>query len=121
MTGKIHLTNMAFFGHHGDVPAETELGQRFYVDLALTLDIAAVARSDALADTVDYVAVHALCRELMEGTPVKLIETLAARIMEAVLKKFPRVAKVGITLRKPSVPLRGVLDHVAIEASLSRG
>ncbi len=120
MTGKIHLSNMAFFGHHGDVPAETELGQRFYVDLALTLDIATVARTDALNDTVDYVAVHALCRELMEGPPLKLIETLAARILQEILQKFPRVTQADITLRKPSVPLRGVLDYVAIEASLIR-
>jgi dihydroneopterin aldolase len=121
MTARIHLRNMAFYGYHGHLSAENALGQRFQIDLALTTDITEAASSDALEDTVDYVAIYGLCREVVEGAHVKLLETLAARIMDRVLQDFPRVQKVEITIRKPSVPLPGVLDHVALETSKSRG
>ncbi len=121
MTARIHLRNMAFYGYHGHLSAENALGQRFQIDLALTTDIAAAASSDALEDTVDYVTIYRMCREVVEGAHVKLLETLASRIMDRVLQDFPRVQKVEITIRKPSVPLPGVLDHVALETSKSRG
>ena len=45
MTGRITLSNMVFYGYHGDLPEESKLGQRWIVDLILTLDIAAAVRS----------------------------------------------------------------------------
>jgi len=121
MIARIHLRNMAFYGYHGHLTAENALGQRFQIDLVLTTDIADAVKSDALADTVDYVALYALCKEVVEGVHVKLLETLAGRLMDRVLADCPRVEKVEITIRKPSVPLPGVLDHVAVETSKSRG
>jgi 7,8-dihydroneopterin aldolase/epimerase/oxygenase len=120
MNARIHLRNMAFYGYHGHLKAENALGQRFQIDLSLTTDIAEATRSDDLNDTVDYVTIYTLCREVVEGAHVKLLETVAARIMDRVLQDFPRVQKVEITIRKPSVPLPGVLDHVSLETSKSR-
>jgi dihydroneopterin aldolase len=121
MNARIHLRNMAFYGYHGHLTAENALGQRFQIDLSLTTDIAKATQSDDLEDTVDYVNIYAMCREVVEGAHVKLLETLACRIMDRVLADFPSVQKVEITIRKPSVPLPGVLDHVALETSKSRG
>ncbi len=120
MNGKIHLKNMLFYGYHGDLAEENRLGQRFIVDLALSLDIAEVARTDALESTVDYVAVHEVCRALVEEERVRMIETLAARIAEKLLGTFPRIAAVDVTVKKPSVPMKGVLDYVAVETSRTR-
>ena len=58
--------------YHGDLAEENKLGQRFIVDLVLALDIAEVARTDALEATVDYVRVHEVCRELVEGKKVRI-------------------------------------------------
>lgn len=120
MNGRIHLRNMVFYGYHGNLSAENALGQRFEIDLALSLDIAEATRTDDLHHTVDYVNVYELCRSTVEGAHVKLLETLASKIMDGVLAACPRVFKVEITIRKPSVPLRGVLDHVALETSRTR-
>ena len=120
MNGRIHLKNMLFYGYHGDLAEENKLGQRFIVDLVLTLDIAEVARTDALEATVDYVRVHEVCRELVEGKKVRMIETLAARIAERLLADFPRLTSVDVTVKKPSVPMKGVLDYVAVETSRTR-
>lgn len=120
MTGKIRLKNMAFYGYHGALPEENTLGQRFLVDLTLTLDIAAAARSDSLRDTVDYAQIYALCRKIVEQDRVKLLETLANDILDQVLAACPRVTEASVIVRKPSVPLGGPLDYVAIETSKSR-
>ena len=120
MNGRIHLKNMLFYGYHGDLAEENKLGQRFIVDLVLSLDIAEVARTDALDATVDYVRVHEVCRELVEGKKVRMIETLAARIAERLLEDFPRLTSVDVMVKKPSVPMKGVLDYVAVETSRTR-
>lgn len=121
MTGKIHLKNMAFYGYHGALAEENVLGQRFLVDLTLTLDIAEAAHHDRLGATVDYVKLYALCRKVVEQDRVKLIETLANDLLDQVLATCPRVEEAAIVIRKPSVALGGTLDYVAIETSKQRG
>ncbi len=120
MNGRIHLKNMVFYGYHGALAAENSLGQRFFIDLVLTLDISEAARSDDLDATVDYVKVHAICREIMEHERVKLLETLANRVLDRVLAACPRVSVAEIIIKKPSVPMGGVLDYVAVETSKQR-
>lgn len=120
MNARILLKNLVFFGHHGDIPAEREIGQRFIIDLALSLDIAEVAHTDALESTADYVAVHELCRRVVEGEPVNLLETLAARLTDKILAETPRLTKVEIVVKKPAVPLRGAVDYVAVELIRTR-
>ena len=120
MNGRIHLKNMVFYGYHGELAEENRLGQRFIVDLALSVDMAEAARTDDLKKTVDYVRVYDVCRQVMENDRVKLLETLAADLIERILKECNRVTKVEITIKKPSVPLKGILDYVAIETSKER-
>ena len=120
MTGRIQMKNMVFFGHHGDIPEEQVLGQRFIIDLVLTLDMADVVRTDLLADTVDYVGVYEQCRQLLEKERVNLLETLASHLADRILAAHPRVRAVEIVVKKPSVPLRGALDYVAVELTKTR-
>lgn len=120
MIGRIHLKNLVFYGHHGDIPEERVLGQRFSIDLSLTLDMAEAAKTDDLAATVDYVHVYDLCRQMLEKERVNLLETVAAHLADRILAEHPRVLNVEITVRKPSVAIRGVLDYVAIELSKAR-
>lgn len=121
MQGRIQLKNMVFFGYHGHHPEENALGQRFLVDLTLVADASEAAAGDDLAAAVDYVRVYDLCRTVVERERVKLLETLAARIMGAILRECPRVLRVEVTIKKPAAPIPGPLDYVAFEASLERG
>ena len=120
MTGRITLSTMVFYGYHGDLPEEKTLGQRFVIDLVLTLDIAAAATTDDLQKTVDYTKVYRICRETVEKDRFKLIEALANRVIDRILAACPIVDQVDIVIKKPSVPIAGILDHVAVETSKSR-
>src|SRR5919204_3566852 len=86
-TGRIRLEGLEAYGHHGDLPAERELGAHFWVDVEVATDTRRAARSDKLEDTVNYVTVEALVRKIVEGRRYKLLETLAERLAETVLKQ----------------------------------
>jgi dihydroneopterin aldolase len=51
---------------------------------------------------------------------VKLLETLANRLLDRILAACPRVLSAEIIIKKPSVPMGGVLDYVAVETSKQR-
>ena len=120
MLATIHLKKLRFHGHHGVLPEETTLGQPWIIDLALVVDIAHAAATDDVAHTVNYVEVHDLVRDIVTGEPVALLETLANRILSAVLSAQPRVQSVSITIHKPHVPIPGAHEGVALSATLAR-
>jgi 7,8-dihydroneopterin aldolase/epimerase/oxygenase len=66
--------------------------------------------NDELAGTLDYQAVAEEIRVLAAARPRKLLETLAAEIVGALLR-HPMVATVAVELRKRILP--GV-DHVSV-------
>lgn len=114
------MKGMVFYGHHGDIAEERALGQRFILDLVLTVDVTDVVQTDNLSATVDYVDVYAICQQVVENEPVKLLETVASRLAQKILAGHPRVQSVEVVVKKPSVPLRGALDYVAVEITQSR-
>lgn len=120
MNGRIHLKNMVFYGYHGNLAEENALGQRFMIDLVMTVDIAEAAQTDDLHATVDYVKVYGICRQIVEHDRVKLLETLANHLLDRILEACPRVTKAEIIIKKPSAPMGGVLDYVALETSKER-
>ena len=110
----IKLTRMAFFGYHGDEPEETRLGQRFYIDVEMRLDLSKVGESDQLEDSVNYVAVYEVVKKRAEGGPYKLLEKLAGIINTDILSQFPLVEEVVTTVHKPGSPIPGILDDVSV-------
>jgi dihydroneopterin aldolase len=111
---KIILKDLVFRGHHGAHPAERQLGQRFEVDVELTLDLGRAMASDALQDTVDYSRVYAVVRQEVEEQRYHLLEGLAGAIVRRLLAELP-VTAVLVRVRKPQVPLDGVLSYTAVE------
>jgi 7,8-dihydroneopterin aldolase/epimerase/oxygenase len=113
---RILLEGMIFHGRHGTLPAERELGQPFVVDIELHLDLQAAGLSDDLTQTVDYSEVHRQAKEIVEGPPVSLTETLAERLARTVLEDHPAVEAVRIKVAKPNVRLDDtVLTGSAVE------
>lgn len=111
---RIILKNLVFRGHHGVHLAERELGQRFEVDVELALDLSRPIRSDDLQDTADYGLAFAIVRDEVEHRQYQLLEALAGAIVHRILAELP-VAAVRVQVRKPQVPLDGVLSYAAVE------
>jgi len=118
---RIMLEGMVFHGRHGTLPAERELGQPFIVDVELSLDLRPAGLSDDLAQTVDYGEVHRLTRDIVEGEPFNLTETVAERIATAILEEYLLVEVVRVRVAKPQVRLDDtVLAGSAVEIARRR-
>ncbi len=116
---RIAITGLEVFAHHGVLPHERELGQRFVVDVALGLDLTGAAASDDLADTVDYGRLSADLAALVAGEPVRLIETVAERLATRCLEDH-LVVEVEVTVHKPMAPLPVPAREVAVTIRRSR-
>lgn len=113
---RILLEGMIFHGYHGTLPAERELGQPFVVDIELRLDLHPAGISDDLNRTVDYGEVHRQAKEIVEGEPAGLTETVAERVAAAVLERHDLVEEIKVKVAKPHVGLDGtVLNGSAVE------
>ena len=119
-TDRIRLQGIRARGRHGWFEWEREQGQEFVVDVELGVDTAPAARSDDLADTVDYGAVASAVAALVEGEPVRLVETLAQRIADECLRD-PRVTSVTVTVHKPQAPVQVELTDVEVIVTRERG
>ena len=118
---RILLEGMVFHGRHGTLPAERELGQPFGVDVELRLDLRAAGLADDLTRTVDYSEVHRQAKEIVEGPPAGLTETVAERVAAAVLEEHPPVEAVRVKVSKPNVRLGDtVLAGSAVEITRRR-
>lgn len=121
MADLIVLKGMEFYGYHGVRSEERAMGQRFVVDLELETDLSRAAATDSLEYTIDYSQVFALVRELLEGPPVGLLETLASRIATAVLDRWSLVEGVRARVKKPCVSIAGAhLEYAGVEVYRTR-
>lgn len=113
-TYTITLKNCAFFARHGVLEQENALGQRFFVDATMEVEAGDVLESDLVEQTVDYGLAFTLIEQVVTGQQRKLIETLAFDIAKALCARFAQIRHVEITVRKPSAPVQGVLDHAEV-------
>ena len=112
----IHLRDMQFFGYHGVLPEETVLGQRFRASVSLAVDIQKAGQTDDLEDTVSYVGVYDICKEVIEGKPFKLIEAVAETVAGRILAQYAgQVMGCRVEIIKPDPPIPGHYKEVAVE------
>jgi dihydroneopterin aldolase len=116
---KIILAGMKFYGRHGVLSQERELGQRFEVDVEIMLDLAPAGRDDELSKTISYADIYTLVEKVLTGPPYKLIEALAESIARDILDSFPAQG-VKVMIKKPGAPVPGIFDFMAVEIERCR-
>ena len=117
----IELRGIHCYGYHGRHPEERRLGQRFTVDLDLRLDLSPAGVNDDLERGVDYSAVIRLARSIVEGESYELIETVAERLAQAILRDFSAVIDISVSVHKPNAPVAGApVDDIAVRIHRAR-
>lgn len=111
---KIMLKGLHFWGYHGCLASEGKLGQPFHIDLVLETDLSAAGASDDLRETVDYSVVYSVVKDIVENRRYHLIERLGTVIAEEILRAFPPVQAVTVTVHKPQAPIGGLFDDAAV-------
>ena len=100
---KIFLVDLEVFYRVGVPDAERAQPQRLLLTVELESDFTAAAKSDGIADTIDYYAVTQRLLQFGEGREWKLIEKLASDIADTVLKEF-RPQSVFVEVKKFIIP-----------------
>jgi len=111
---RITLRNMVFYGYHGAFEAEKELGQRFEVDVELVTGLSVPGQTDDLEQSINYVDVYTLVQDIVQERSYNLLEAIAENIAGEILSAYS-VDQVVVRVRKPNVPIGGVIDHVEVE------
>ncbi len=103
MIDSIEITGITAIGFHGVYTQERTSGQKFVVDVKLSLNLEKV--KDDLSKTVNYADVAKIIVRHIQGEPVNLIETVAELIADEVLKEYSLVKKIEVAVHKPQAPL----------------
>lgn len=117
--GKINIRNLEVFANHGVFPEENVLGQKFIISATLHVSTYKAGHSDEITDSVHYGEVSHFMKSFAEGRTYKLIESLAERMAEAVLKEFGLIKRIDLEIKKPWAPIGLPLEDVSIQ--ISRG
>ena len=118
--GVIRLKGLALFPRLGITSWEKEGVQKVLVDLDLETDLELPARSDRIEDAVNYEEACRVVQEVAAARKYHLIESLAREILQALLRRFPKVERGRIRLRKVSLPFDAHLECVEVELEAER-
>lgn len=117
--GKIKLRNIRIYAYHGCLTEEAQIGSDYLVDLEITASLTKAAQSDALEDTVDYVQLqHIVATEMAIRS--NLLEHVAQRIVDTILKSIAEVSEVIVTVSKQNPPIGGDVAEVSVIISGKR-
>jgi 7,8-dihydroneopterin aldolase/epimerase/oxygenase len=114
MSDRIFVNGLVIHAHHGVMEHESKVGQRFVLDLELSIDLKDAARSDKLVDTVSYAAIVEAASRAFTAQSYRLVETAAGAVADALLTGFARVACVQVTVRKPHAPIAAIFADVGV-------
>ncbi len=119
MLGRVKVSGIRFHAFHGLTKLERQIGVRYRVDVEMETDIEQPARTDRIADAIDYRGVHELVVAIGRGNSFRLIETLVVRIARELLAAYP-AKSVRVSVDKETPVLDGMVDTVGVEVTLGR-
>jgi dihydroneopterin aldolase len=114
MTDSVHVTGLALHAFHGVMEHEAKVGQTFFIDLVLDIDLTQASRSDKIADTVGYDQVVDVASRTFCAERYRLVEAAAGAVAEAILATFAAVTSVRVTVHKPHAPIAATFSDVGV-------
>ena len=113
----IILRNVRFHAFHGVMPQERKVGGDFFVNLRVGYPLEQAMQSDEVGDTLNYAALYEVVKaEMMQ--PSNLLEHVAGRIADAIVKHFPQVTSIDLALTKQNPPMGADCDGAGVEIHL---
>lgn len=119
MNSYIFLDNLHFFAYHGVGEQETLVGNEFFINLKLKVDIRQAMQTDEVEHTVSYADIYEAVKAEME-IPSKLLEHVAGRIVNRLLAHFPPIEEIELKLGKRNPPMGADIESAGVEIQLSR-
>ena len=96
MQNIIRIKKATFYGYHGVRSEEQSVGGKFEADVDMYTDFSEASSKDKLDKTIDYHEVYSFLYHLALEQKYYLIESLATKIADELLKKFERIIKIAV-------------------------
>lgn len=117
--GLIQVNNIKLYAFHGCLEEEAKIGSWYRVDVEVKADLKKSAKTDNLADTVDYVHLNYIVKEEM-AIRSKLLEEVAQRILDRFFNEIPLIKKAKVAVAKINPPIGGNVEEVVIVLTKKR-
>ena len=114
MKDRLIISGLEFHGHCGITEEEKTAGQRISVDIEIGCDIQTPGKTDQLKNALDYAAISHRLAEVGRKESFQLIEALAERLAEVLLKEFP-VEEITLCLKKLHPPVEPIKNFAAVQ------
>jgi dihydroneopterin aldolase len=113
MKTTVSLKGLEFFSYHGYYPEERKAGNKFVIDIEVTLK-SFDSNDDNINDTVNYLDLFKICEKEMANTQ-KLLETVVFNIISTVKNDLNNVTSGKVKLEKMSPQLGGKVEKATVE------
>lgn len=112
--GTVSLEGIEFFARHGIYDFEREKGNTFWIDVFITKHYEE-NELNSLEDTIDYEKVYATLATVMQE-PENLLETVAQKIIAAILESTKGVESIRLKIKKRKPPIaNSIIEYSAFE------
>lgn len=105
---------------HGVLESEKLESQPFVFDIAIDCDIQKAATTDDVNDTVNYAEVCTIVTDYCKKNSFNLIERLAHGTAVQIVKAFPVIKAVEVTVHKPHAPIPHPFGDVSVTSRVER-
>ena len=110
----IYLKDVCFHAFHGVMSQEKVVGADFLVSLRIGYDFSKAMQTDRVDDTLNYAEVYQLVKREMEQ-PSSLLEHVAGRIVDVLMRHFPMVTSIDLSLTKKNPPIGADCEGAGVE------
>jgi len=117
--GVINVNGIKLYAFHGCLEEESVIGANYVVDVRIETNFSEAQQTDDLSKTVDYVVVYNIVKSEM-AIRSKLLEHVAGRIADALIRQISEIAKADVTVTKLNPPMNGDVKEVSVTVSTSR-
>lgn len=112
---EITIQNLEVFAHHGVLPEEHVLGQKFIICTTLYTETRRAGKQDDLKQSIHYGVVSQDIKQWMETHTCQLIECVAEELCEMLLLKYEALKAIELEVKKPWAPVLLPLEYVSVK------
>ena len=76
------------YGYHGTHPAERNLGQKYIINVELIYSVDACIASDQVEDTINYIDIYQLTKQIVETSQCHLLEKLTSLVATTIWTRY---------------------------------
>ncbi len=113
MVGEVALEGMEFYARHGYYEEERKIGNKYTVDIFMTLEMEEAVLEDKLEGTVNYEKVYEIVSEVMR-VDTSLLEHLAGKLVKKLRITFSELESVKVRVSKHNPPIKGLCQKATV-------